>query len=118
MENILVSIAGAMLLGLGMTTMFAPNKMLKNFALMPDGNPGLNTIRGVIGGLFLGSVAMLALGLYLDQTIWFLAVAILMGAVAVGRFIGFLFDGFDKAALPPLIVELVMVAIFVTAYQG
>ena len=120
MENfiqILVGLAGLMLFGLGAMSMFAPKKMLKNFAVEPLGNPGLSTVRAVIGGLFMGGVAMLILGFLGGQTLWYLAVAILLGAVALGRVIGFLFDGFDKAVVPGLIVELVMVTIFVTAHM-
>ncbi|UTW59950.1 DUF4345 family protein [Kordiimonas sp. SCSIO 12603] len=118
MENlpeIFIGIATLMLFGLGMTSMFAPKKMLKNFAVEPVGIMGLNTIRGVIGGLFLGSVSMLVLGYMQEQTMWYLAVAILLGAVAIGRLVGLVFDGFDKAAIPPLIVELVMVGVLVYA---
>ena len=120
MENfiqILVGLAELMLFGLGAMSMFAPKKMLKNFAVEPLGNPGLSTVRAVIGGLFMGGVAMLILGFLGGQTLWYLAVAILLGAVALGRVIGFLFDGFDKAVVPGLIVELVMVTIFVTAHM-
>ena len=119
MENviqILVGLAGLMLFGLGATSMFAPKKMLKNFAVEPLGNPGLNTVRANIGGSFLGAVSMLILGYLQSQTLWYLAVAILVGVVAVGRIVGIMFDGFDKAVVPPLVVELAMIAIFVTAY--
>jgi len=39
----------------------------------------------------------------------------LLGAVAVGRLIGIVFDGFDKSIVPPLVVETVMVTILVAA---
>lgn len=118
MENlpeIFVGVAGLMLLGLGITSMFAPKKMLKNFAVEPVGTMGLNTIRGVMGGLFLSSVAMLALGYLQGQSLWYQAVALILGAVAIGRVIGLIIDGFNKSAIPPLIVELVMVGVLLNA---
>ena len=118
MENpseIFVGVAGLMLLGLGLTSMFAPKKMLKNFAVEPVGTMGLNTIRGVMGGLFLSSVAMLALGYLQGQPLWYQAVAMILGTVAIGRIVGVVLDGFNKAAIPPLIVELVMVGILLNA---
>lgn len=50
------------------------------------------------------------------QTIWFLSIAILLGAVAVGRFVGIAFDGFDRVVIPPLVVELVMVSVLIAAH--
>ncbi|MTI17099.1 DUF4345 domain-containing protein [Rhodobacteraceae bacterium RKSG542] len=114
--QILVGAATLMLLGLGTTSMFAPRKMTKNFALEPIGAAGLNTIRSVIGGLFLTSVALLAYGLITGTSQTFVVVALLLGVVALGRLVGILADGFDKAVVPPLLVEFVMVAILLGAY--
>ena len=57
--QVLVTLATLMLLGLGTMSMFAPRRMTANFALEPVGTPGLSTIRSVMGGLFLASVALL-----------------------------------------------------------
>jgi hypothetical protein len=77
----------------------------------PIGPAGLSTIRSVIGGLFLASVTMLVIGL----TLGFIAVAILLSVVAFGRIVGIVSDGFDKAVVPPLVVELVIIAVLVAA---
>jgi len=115
--QILVGLATLMLAGLGLMSMFAPRRMVTNFAIEPNGKPGLSTIRSVIGGLFLACVTLLVLGLTTGQTQGFVAVAILMGVVAFGRVVGLVFDGFDKAVVPPLVVEVVIAAILVTAYM-
>lgn len=114
--QILVGLATVMLLGLGTMSMFAPRRMLKNFALEPIGVAGLSTVRSVVGGLFLTSVLLLGNGLASGQTEGFLVVALLMGVVAVGRVVGLIADGFDKAVIPPLIVELVIIAVLVSAH--
>ncbi|MDA5555136.1 DUF4345 family protein [Shimia sp. MMG029] len=114
--NILVILATLMLSGLGIMSMFAPQRMVANFAIEPVGTAGLSTIRSVIGGLFLASVTLLVIGLTTGQTLGYLAVAILMAVVAVGRIVGILADGFDKAVLPPLVVELVIIAVLLSAY--
>ncbi|MEM7243634.1 MAG: DUF4345 family protein [Pseudomonadota bacterium] len=115
--QILVGLAALMLSGLGVMSMFAPRRMVGNFAIEPIGNAGLNTIRSLIGGLFLASVAMLVFGLATGQTLGFLAVALLLGVVAFGRVVGIVTDGFDKAVMPPLLVEIVMIAILIVAYS-
>ena len=114
--QILVGLAALMLTGLGIMSMFAPRKMVGNFAIEPIGTAGLSTIRSVIGGLFLSSVALLAVGLLQGQTILFVAVAAILGIVAIGRLVGIVTDGFDKAVVPPLLVEIVMVTVLLTAY--
>lgn len=114
--QILVGLATLMLTGLGTMSMFAPQRMVKNFALEPIGAAGLSTIRSVIGGLFLACVAMLLLGLFGGQTIGFVAVALVMAVVAFGRVVGIIADEFDKTVIPPLLVELVIIAILITAY--
>lgn len=114
--QILTALATLMLTGLGLTSMFAPQKMLKNFALEPIGAPGYSTIRSVIGGLFLASVGFLALAIFAGQHLGYLAVALVMALVALGRIISMVADGFDKAVVPPLVVELVITAILVAAY--
>lgn len=116
--NILVILATLALTGLGTMSMFAPRRMIANFAIEPVGAHGLSTIRSVIGGLFLASVALLVIGLTTGQTLGFVAVAIVMGAVAAGRIVGLMADGFDKAVLPPLVVELVIIAILLSAHSS
>lgn len=114
--QILVGLATVMLLGLGTMSMFAPRRMVKNFAIEPIGTAGLSTIRSVIGGLFIASVAMLAFGLITGQTLGFVAVALLLGVVAFGRIVGIATDGFDKAVVPPLVVELIIIGVLLAAH--
>jgi hypothetical protein len=114
--QILVGLATVMLLGLGTMSMFAPRRMVKNFAIEPIGTAGLSTIRSVIGGLFIASVAMLTFGLATGQTLGFVAVALLLGVVAFGRIVGIVTDGFDKAVVPPLVVELVIIGVLLAAH--
>ena len=40
-----------------------------------------------------------------------------MAVVALGRIVGIMADGFDKAVVPPLVVELVFIAILLTAWM-
>ncbi|CAD0186266.1 hypothetical protein RUESEDTHA_03173 [Ruegeria sp. THAF57] len=116
--NILVILTILMLSGLGIMSMFAPRRMVASFAIKPVGTAGLSTIRSVIGGLFLASVTLLVIGLTTGQTLGYAAVAVLMAVVAAGRIVGILADGFDKAVVPPLVAELMIIGVLVTAnYQ-
>ncbi|MEM7155711.1 MAG: hypothetical protein AAF799_22870 [Myxococcota bacterium] len=114
--QITVGIVSLPLLALGLRSMLAPRGMGTAMAIAPRGAAGLSTIRGVAGGLFFASVSMLALGLLTGQTLWLLAVAMIMGAVMLGRFVGIVADGFDRAVLPPLVVEAVIGSALVLAH--
>ncbi|WP_170756232.1 DUF4345 family protein [Ruegeria lacuscaerulensis] len=114
--NILVILATLMMSGLGIMSMFAPRRMVANFAIEPVGTAGLSTIRSVIGGLFLASVTSLVIALTTGQTLGYAAVAVLMAVVAAGRIVGILADGFYKAVVPPLVAELMIIGVLVTAY--
>jgi hypothetical protein len=46
--------AGVFFVVLGLTFLLAPGSEFERFALLPSGNAGLSTLRGDMGGLFLG----------------------------------------------------------------
>ena len=83
----------------------------------PQGIHGLNTIRADIGGLLLVNVIMMVIGLWRCNTTWFLAVAVIMSTVALGRLIGLAIDGVDAAVVPPLVVELVIAGVMLVAHR-
>ena len=112
----LVGLSCLFLIGLGTRTMFAPKSMVQVLAVRPEGPAGLNTMRGFLGGLFIGSSILLATGLVTENTTFLLAVAMVMGVVVVGRLVGVAVDGFDKRVAFPLVAEMVMVTIFLVAH--
>lgn len=111
----LVAITCLPLTALGLRSMFAPSSIGKAMSITPEGSVGLNTIRGVLGGLFLASVSMLGLGIAMREGLWFMAVSLLMGVVILGRLVGIAVDGFDRAVVPPLVVELVIGGVLLAA---
>ena len=66
--RVLVGLSCLFLAGLGARTLFAPKSMLGILAVEPEGPAGLNTIRGFLGGLFVGSSIVLATGLATGST--------------------------------------------------
>lgn len=112
----LVGLSCLFLVGLGVRTMFAPKSMFEILAVEPEGPANVNTIRGFLGGLFIGSSIVLATGLATGNTTFFLAVATVMGVVVVGRLVGIAVDGFDNKVVFPLVAEMVMVTVFIVAH--
>lgn len=56
---------------------------------------GLSNIRGTVGGLRLGIIAMIIIGAYYKKPDVLLSVAILVGVVSAGRFISLVIDGWE-----------------------
>jgi hypothetical protein len=56
---------------------------------------GLSNIRGTVGGLRLGIIAMILIGVYFKKRDVLLSVAILVGTVSAGRFISLMIDGWE-----------------------
>ena len=115
--KILVILLSAPLVVLGVGAMFNAVEMAAQFGIQPQGIPGLSTLRADIGGLLLGSAILMLLGVWRNNTTWLLAAAVMMGVVAFGRLVGFIFDGFDAALVTPLVVELVIVGVMVGVHH-
>jgi len=99
------------LLFLGSKTMFDPTSVIANFGITAEGINGLNTVRGVIGGLLLSTAFMLQMGVFLKETVWLLAAASLMAIVIIGRVAGVVADGFTTQLVGPLVIEFLIIAL-------
>lgn len=116
--QIIIGLLAIPLAALGIRSMFLPTNMGHAVGLTPNGIPGLSEIRSVLGGLFLASAAMIITGLATDNTTWFLAVAIIMGAAAIGRLISIATDGPSRAVIPPLVIELVITGVLMGGHYN
>lgn len=76
---------------------------------------GMSSLRGDIGGLFLGTSALIIYGLVRRNEGAFLAVAVYMGAIALCRIVGFMQEGTTEASLTAFAVEIVVVLLLVYA---
>lgn len=75
-----------------------PGAMVEQFALVPEGIAGLNSLRA-------------------NAHWWLLPAAALTGSAALGRLIGMAMDGIARESLTGLLFELVIIAIFLLAYR-
>ncbi len=95
-----------LLTALGGEAMFAPVGMLDPLGVESKGRLGLNSV----GGLMVGTAAVITVGLLTADTIWFLAAAVFMAVAGFGRLLGIPVDGFDKEVVRPTVVEFVLFA--------
>ena len=104
----------------GLVMMFAPETGMSNLGLtvsdMDDAALGLNTVRGDLGGFFLGG-AILALWGILKNPTYLMALAIVISVVMLGRVIGIATDGFAFTSLLFFIIEGVIVGVLVMAHR-
>jgi Domain of unknown function (DUF4345) len=114
--QVLVGLSGLFLAVLGTRTMFFPKLMVDILDIEMETLAGLNTVRGNLGGLFIGCSIVLATGLVTGNTTFILAVAMIVSVVVIGRLVGIAVDGFDKKVVVPLVAEMVMVTIFIVTY--
>ncbi len=113
--NLGVGITALLLAFLGVRWMFAPEAMAAEQGIVLDGLPALSLARADLGGFFLGSALLCVLGLRPGQSLLLNTVAVLVGAIAVGRTIGLVADGFDANMAVLIGIEIVMVAVLVLA---
>ena len=86
---------------------------LGSIGLVPsetDRLTGLSNIRGSVGGLRLGIIAMMGIGAYFQRPDLCLGAAILVGAIAAGRFLSLPLDGWNKLSFITASSEVIMVA--------
>lgn len=104
----------------GLVMMFAPETGMSNLGLtvadMDDAALGLNTVRGDLGGFFLGG-AILAIWGILKNPTYLMALAIVISVVMLGRIIGIATDGFAFTSLLFFIIEGVIVGVLVLAHK-
>jgi hypothetical protein len=113
--NVGVGITALLLAFMGARWMFAPEAIAGEMGVMLHGLPALSLARADLGGFFLGSALLCALGLRPGHSQLLTAAAVLVGAIAVGRTIGLVADGFDLALAGVVGIEIVMVALLVVA---
>lgn len=112
--KVIVGLFALLFLFMGVGFMFEPATNATNLALSPLGEHGLNTIRGDLGGLFIGCTGLLALGILQRRGEWLLAVALIMSTIALGRLVGFVLDGgASQATLVAFGFEVVIAIVMV-----
>ncbi|MBK7170179.1 MAG: DUF4345 family protein [Gammaproteobacteria bacterium] len=115
--KLLIASIGLLYLLIWLRLMTDPAAMLEQFALVPQGIAGLNSLRANVGVLFLAGTLFCFLSLRANGRWWLLPAAALTAGAALGRLIGMAMDGIARESMTGLIFELVIVAIFLLAYR-
>jgi ribonuclease Z len=105
-------VPGAALLfaGVGLATWISPSHAATRFGLDPDGASGVIALRADLGGLFIGLAVLCGAAVWTGRRIWSLAAAAMLGAIAVGRAIGWIENGGPAGDGVDLAIETVVIA--------
>jgi hypothetical protein len=109
--RILIGLIALFFLVNGLRFFFTPDAMAGVMFIAPAGVAGLSTIRGDLGGAFFATGVFALLGMRHQATHWLYAAAGIIGAIALGRLFGFVFDGTVPNAVIGFIVEVVFVVV-------
>ncbi len=113
--KVVVGFVGLILgVGLGLRWMFVPESVGAELGITLGDIAALSTARADLGGMFLGAGTLCALGLRSGEGRWLQAAAVLVGAVAVGRALALVVDGYAPQMLVFLVVELLMLGALLT----
>jgi ribonuclease Z len=107
----LTGLTGVLFLALGLMLMFAPARQTAQFALLAAGSAGLSTLRGDLGGLFLGMAAFTLAGAIRASARWLAVPAVFLSFIILGRLLGLLRDGRSSDSVQALLLELVLIAV-------
>lgn len=110
-----VGLVAAMLAVLAVRWMFMPLGVAEEMGIILGGPLAYNTVRGDLGGMFLAGAILCVEGIRSGEGRWLQAIALVVACVAIGRVVGLLADGFAAMALLSIAVEVVMVAVLLSA---
>ncbi|MGD9903394.1 MAG: MBL fold metallo-hydrolase [Vicinamibacterales bacterium] len=104
----IVALASVTFAGLALAIWSAPEAAAQRLGLEAVGVAGAIAVRAEIGGLFAGMAILSAAAAWTAARAWILAEASLLGAIAVGRLVGW--GEVGVGSVPELIVELGLLA--------
>ena len=113
----LVRLIGLILLLIGLGFLFVPDNVAAQFAIQPAAVGGFATLRGDLGGLFLGMAFFCFLGALEAKSHWLLVPTVFLAAIILGRLFNLLSEGVVGPGVGPLLFEIVLVLVLVGAQR-
>lgn len=113
----LVGLIGLILLFIGLGFYFVPDKLASQFMVHPTSPAGFATLRGDLGGLFLGMAVFCFLGALEAKRHRLIVPTVFLAAIILGRMINLVFEGVTGPGVGPLLLEIVLVLVLVVAQR-
>src|SRR5262245_29722181 len=109
-SRLFVSLAAVTFFAVGLQFWFAPQQAAQQFGLAAIHSVGNINLRADLGGLFIGLGLLCAIGAWTMKRAALVSAAALLGAVLVGRIVGWVVDGQADIGARELAIELVAMA--------
>jgi ribonuclease Z len=109
--RMLAGLVGLLMLAMGLTFLLAPSRPMGQFAVLASGNAGFSTVRGDLGGLFIGMAIFTLIGTVRASSRWLTVPVAFLGFIVLGRILNLLFDGRSAEGVQAVILELVLIAV-------
>lgn len=113
--RVVIGLVGLLNIGLGLAFLLAPEKMGMAFFLAPTAVQGVATLRADFTGFFIGAAAFALLGAWRADPRPLLVPVVMLGLALFGRIVSLLIDGRGPDAIGPMVIELVMLVLLLSA---
>jgi ribonuclease Z len=110
LSRVVTGLAALLFAGIGLTIWMSPAQAASRFGLQSVASNGLVTVRADLGGLFIGLAIVAAIAVATRGRSWSAAAAVVVGAVATGRAVGWIANGGSAGDISNLAIEFVVCA--------
>jgi hypothetical protein len=117
LSRILVAVIGLLSLLGSLQHWFKVDALVTERGIQAVGDIGRANIRADVGGLFIGIGLFAIIAAAKQNKTWLLAATLLTGSALMGRFVSVAIDGYSPRVGPPMVIEAVVVAIYLVAFQ-
>jgi hypothetical protein len=115
--RIIIGVLGLQFIALGLWLWMVPELAGGALGLTATGPLGIATIRADIGSLFIAMGGFSAFAAWRQAPAFLLAPMVILGLAIVARIITLLTEGVGLIMLPPLVIEIVLLALMVAAQR-
>jgi phosphotransferase system glucose/maltose/N-acetylglucosamine-specific IIC component len=109
--RILVAILALGALVVALTGWIQPASLSAQFQLLPTAPLGVAAVRADIGGLFLALAIFMGMAALKQSRTWAMGAMIIGVCALSGRLFGLIVDGAGSGTIPPMVVEIISLAI-------
>ena len=113
--RIVIGLVGLLNIGLGLGFLLVPDKMATAFFLAPVNAQGLASLRADFTGFFIGAAVFTLIGAWRADPRPLLVPLVMLGLALFGRTVSLALDGIGPEAIGPMLIELVMLVLLLTA---
>ncbi len=115
--RLLIGLVGLFNIAVGLGFLVYPAKLGAAFFLTPVGSQGLATLRADFPGFFIGASIFALIGAWRAQATPLFVPIVMLGLAIFGRFVSLAIDGVGPEAIPPMIVEAIMLTLLLTGVR-